>query len=131
MLRSGAPRSLARSLLNSSQAKRSSALQGASKLQSGAAWRAISFRSGGMRSLQPYKPATLALVRHAATRRDAQLSDKLEALQPHPEEVSTTSSVQTAVDQIGTAQEDDADMMAGVKGDMVSRQILQLRETGR
>jgi len=83
-----------------------------------------------MRSLQPYKPATLSLVRHAATRREVQINDKLAPLEPHPEAVSTTSSVQTAVDQIGTArEEDDADMMAGVRGDIKTiRQTFSLEE---
>ena len=117
MLRSGAARSLARSVLNARQAHLASALNAPSS----AAYRSLSFRGAvGVRALAPYKPMALALVRHATYKTSDSLEEKLQQkLKPAEDGVSTTSSVRPALEGVGERDEDNVDMMAGIRGDMV------------
>ena len=94
-------------------------------------------RTRSVRSLEVYRPTILQLTRlqplsvsvkrldayHDKTRK---LEDELgkEKLVPHPEQVSATSSVHEILHEKGRSEnpdEDDVDMLAGVKSDWVRR----------
>lgn len=88
--------------------------------------------SQATRPLAIGKPVTLALARYASQQApmdkiNKEVESKLgsEKLEAHPETVSSTSSTHPVFGEVGMAEDQhkDDDMMAGVKGDLVSRRF--------
>ena len=75
-------------------------------------------------ALVTYRPLTTSLQRHAAaiSDKEAQIEKEVqkEELVPHPEEVTSTSTVHQVFHEKGVQEEEeDIDMLAGVKSDLV------------
>ena len=81
-------------------------------------------------ALTPHKPLSTSLQRYAASPFDKidqkhEEAVENEHLQPHPEQVSATSSVHEVFHEKGVEEEEkDEDMLAGVKADLVGYSIL-------
>lgn len=129
MLRSGSSRSLTRALVRNPPT--SNVANAPCKLRNAPPSRVLSFKASTARPLVPYRPASLALVRHAHGHGGGALSaeaqkhqDRLknEFLKATPQAVSTDSSVRTAV-ETGATEEDDVDMGAGIRSDIVRAEL--------
>lgn len=130
MIRSGAAAPLGRSSLryvSSSANRNTSNLVRAQQLRSKAP-RSVSPRQRPNLSLVLRKPLSTSLQRHATypgnpfDKIDTKHEEAVERekLEPHPEEVSTTSSVHQVFHEKGVEEgEKDEDMLAGVKADLV------------
>ena len=88
--------------------------------------------SQATRPLAIGKPVTLALARYASQQApmdkiNKEVESKLgsQKLEAHPETVSSTSSTHPVFGEVGMPEDQhkDDDMMAGVKGDLVSREF--------
>lgn len=126
MLRSGAARSLARSVANHTNATRHSFGSTSVKLQSFTQNRALSYTNQRSLALTLHKPALTSLRRYATNTKDgvdAELEKKAarEKLQSNPKEVSLGSSVRQVFHEKGVEDpKKEEDMMAGIKADVVS-----------
>ena len=130
MYRSGALRSLARSVIKSPGPIARPELQ-----KTGSQYRIHSLayikdlRRASLPAFAPCKPVTKALVRYAATHPgtpfdfiDKKGEQKVAEtkIEQHPEEVSAESSVRHVLHEEGVEEKErDIDMLAGVKSDMV------------
>ena len=78
-----------------------------------------------------YKPASTALLRYASTtapgdnidfKREEKIGEKV--MKAHPERVSSESSVHPIMHEVATEDpEEDVDMMAGIRQDLVSTHL--------
>jgi len=140
MFRSGASRALLRSLTTSTS---SSAFRSQQQHQLRSQLCTLS-RTSPLSPTKPLGSKTLALVRYASRTGDRSAMDEINAqhetavakekLEAHPESVSSTSSMHPlnselgGIERTGKKEEDeDTDMFAGVRGDLVrcaSRSVL-------
>ena len=130
MLRSGASRSLLRSLTTAGSAG-AKVTSSPIHQQLRSQLCTLSSRTSALSTIKPLAPRTLAQIRFASTSDrkpvdhvDAQHETELgkEKLEAHPELVSSTSSAHAINSELGAAdprEEDDTDMMAGIRGDLV------------
>lgn len=131
MLQSGGAASLSRASLryvSSTTARSTSNLAHASNLRQKAP-RFIGAQSRAPLALVPHKPFTTSLQRYAThpgnpfDKIDKKHEEALEheKIEPHPQEVSTMSTVHQVFHEKGVEEpEKDEDMLAGVKADLVS-----------
>ena len=131
MLRSGGATSLSRASLrcvSSTSARTTSSLAHASAFRKQAS-RFIGAQNRALLALVPHKPFGTSLQRYAT--HPGNPFDKIdkkheevvehEKIEPHPEEVSATSTVHQVFSEKGVEEEEkDEDMLAGVKADFVS-----------
>lgn len=131
MLRSGPARSLRRSTLRlvTSSGGRTTTSFACRDARSKSAVYLVSSRQPGGLALTVHKPFSTALQRYATTSGTAfdHIDHKHERavakteIEPHPEEVSTVSSVHQVFEEKGVEEpEKDEDMLAGVWQDLVS-----------
>ena len=130
MIRSGGAVSLGRAsrrLVSSTKARTPSSLAYASKLRQRAP-RFIDAQNRAPLALVPRKPFSTSLQRYATQpgnpfdKIDKKHEEALEheKIEPHPEEVSASSSVHQVFAEKGVEEpEKDEDMLAGVKADLV------------
>ena len=130
MLRSGGAASLSRASLryaSSTSARTTSHLAHASSLQKQVP-RFIGAQIRAPLALVPHKPFSTSLQRYSThpgnpfDKIDKKHEEALEheKIEPHPEEVSATSSVHQIFQEKGVEEpEKDEDMLAGVKADLV------------
>lgn len=136
MLRSGASRSLARSVANQASATRQNFASTSVKLQSFSQNRVLSYTSQRNLALALHKPALTSLRRYATNTKDG-MDSKLEKqaakekLEPHPEAVSVGSSVRQVFHEEGVEDpKKEDDMMAGIKADVKTiKETFTLSET--
>ena len=133
MLRSAPARSLTRTTLRlaSSSRSRTTASFAGRKAHPKSATNVLSLGQPRGLSLNVYKPFGTALQQYATTtsgtpfdhidkRHEKDLAKS--ELEPHPEEVSTTSSVHQIFHEKGVEEEEkDEDMLAGVWADLVTK----------
>lgn len=131
MLRSGGAASLTRTSLryvSSTSARTTSSLAHASTLRNQAP-RFIGAQNQAPLALIPHKPFSTSLQRYAThpgnpfDKIDKKHEEALEheKIEPHPEEVTSSSSVHQVFAEKGVEEaEKDEDMLAGVKADIVS-----------
>jgi hypothetical protein len=143
MLRSGPARSLSRSTLRlvTSSGGRTTISFACRDARSKSAVYLVSSRQPGDLSLTVHKPFSTALQRYATTSgtpfdHTDQKHEKAVAkteIEPHPEEVSTVSSVHQVFQEKGVEEpEKDEDMLAGVWEDLVSNPpISSFQKTAR
>lgn len=88
-----------------------------------------SVKTSPVLALERHQPIQKSLVRYASTGKvvytqdaEAEKASGSKSISPHPEYVSTQSSVHNAFTETATQeQEQDVDMMAGVRSDFVWR----------
>ena len=130
MLRSGATRSLTRSFLKPTTASsRHTSTIGLLRAQPQGSTLVSKFQRPSYLAVNLYKPISIALLRSASTHPGTpfdHIDKKHEKdvakteIEPHPEDVSTTSSVRQVMHEEGVEdKERDVDMLAGVKADLV------------
>ncbi|MCJ1284386.1 hypothetical protein MMC26_003717 [Xylographa opegraphella] len=143
MLRSGATRSLTQSLLRSPTVSfRNTSTIALVQAQSKARTLQSQLQPPSSRAINPYKQPSRALQRYASThpgtpfdhidKRHEKDVAKTE-IEPHPEAVSTLSSVRQVMHEEGVEdKERDVDMLAGVKADLKTiRETFSMSEVPR
>ena len=136
MLRTGTTRALTRSLLGSPTASsRHTSTISLLHAQIQSRTRQSQLRRPSSSAIGQYQQSSTALGRYASTHPGTpfdHIDKKHEkdvakvAIEPHPEDVSTLSSVRQVMHEEGVEdQERDVDMLAGVKSDLVSSNYIR------